>query len=86
MSSENVRVHAVQPINDAAEGSRGRGKPLPWAHRIVLDAEAMFPGAAGEGTHTTGAAASGGVPFQRIADHPSLRSRPVRPGVGRLAS
>ncbi len=30
---------------DVAEGGRGRGKPPPWAHRIVLEAESMFPGA-----------------------------------------
>ena len=30
---------------DAAERGRGRRKPPPWAHRIVVEAEAMFPGA-----------------------------------------
>ena len=30
---------------DAAAGSRGRRKPPPWAHQLVVEAEAMFPGA-----------------------------------------
>ena len=30
---------------DAAEGGRGGGKPPPWAHQIVVEAETMFPGA-----------------------------------------
>ena len=30
---------------DAAAGSRAHGKPPPWAHTLVVEAEAMFPGA-----------------------------------------
>lgn len=30
---------------DATEGGRGRGKPPPWAHPLVVEAEATFPGA-----------------------------------------
>ncbi|MCY4601006.1 MAG: hypothetical protein OXF27_13935, partial [Acidobacteria bacterium] len=35
----------IEEALDAAEGSRGRRKPPPWSHQLVVEAEATFPGA-----------------------------------------
>ena len=64
---------------DAAEGSRARGNPPPWAHPLVVEAEAMFPGAPSAAWREAGDRLDGttdaGQPGRRVSQMLSDRAR-----------